>query len=107
MVGIPDETLEQALETVSLNIRIKTDYPWCAIYQPYPRTPLAEYAISRGYLEQLEPDAFKPTFFEDSLLRMKDIKAIVRVQKLFYLAVVWPWSLPFARKMVQWPLDRF
>jgi len=107
MVGIPDESLEQALETVSLNIRIKTDYPWCAIYQPYPRTPLAEYAVRRGYLKQLEPDAFKPTFFEDSLLRMKDIKAIVRVQKLFYLAVVWPWSLPFVRKMVHWPLDRF
>jgi hypothetical protein len=42
MVGIPDESLEQAIETVSLNIRIKTDYPWCAIYQPYPRTSLAE-----------------------------------------------------------------
>ena len=106
MVGIPDETLEQALETVSLNILIKADYPWCAIYQPYPRTPLAEYAASRGYLHQLDPDAFKPTFFENSLLRMKDIKAIVRLQKLFYLAVVWPWSLPFVRKMVHWPLDR-
>jgi hypothetical protein len=37
---------------------------------------------------------------------MKDINAIVRLQKLFYLAVVWPWSLPFIRKMVRWPLDR-
>jgi hypothetical protein len=54
----------------------------------------------------MEPDAFKLTFFEDSLLCMKDIKAIVRVQKLFYLAVVWPWSLPFIRKIVRWPLDR-
>ena len=107
MVGIPDESLEEALETVSLNIKIKTDYPWCAIYQPYPRTPLAEYAISRGYLEQLEPDSFKPTFFEDSLLCMKDIKLIVRLQKLFYLAVVWPWSLPLIRKLVRLPLDRF
>ncbi len=54
----------------------------------------------------MDPDAFKPTFFEDSLLRMKDIKVIVRLQKLFYLAVVWPWSLPFIRKKVRWPLDR-
>ena len=106
MVGIPDESLEQALETVNLNIRIKTDYPWCAIYQPYPRTPLADYAVHRGYLEQVDPDAFKPTFFEESLLDMKDIRAIVRVQKLFYLAVVWSWSLPLIRKMVRWPLDR-
>ena len=28
-------------------------------------------------------------------------------QKLFYLAVVWPGSLPFIRKLVRWPLDRF
>jgi len=39
-------------------------------------------------MEQLDFDAFKPTFFEDSLLRMKEIKATVRVQKLFYLAAV-------------------
>lgn len=54
----------------------------------------------------MDPDAFKLTFFEDSLLRMKDIKVIGRLQKLFYLAVVWPWSLAFIRKMVRWPLDR-
>jgi anaerobic magnesium-protoporphyrin IX monomethyl ester cyclase len=107
MLGIPDETLEQALETVRLNIRIRTDYPWCAIYQPYPRTPLADYAVSKGYLKQVDPDAFKPTFFEESLLQLRDIKAIVRLQKLFYLAVVWPWSLPLIRKVVRWPLDRF
>ena len=38
----------------------------------------------------MDPDAFKPSFFEDSLLRMKEIKAIIREQKLMYLAVVWP-----------------
>ena len=38
---------------------------------------------------------------------MKEIKAIVRTQKLYYLEVVWPWSLLFVRKMVRWPLDNF
>ena len=44
--------------------------------------------------------------YDPQLLAMKDIRAIVRVQKLFCLAVVWRWSLPPIRKMVRWPLDR-
>ena len=36
-------------------------------------------------------------------MRMKDIKAILRVQELFYQAVVWPWSLFFIRHMVTLP----
>jgi radical SAM superfamily enzyme YgiQ (UPF0313 family) len=106
MVGIPDETLEQALETVRLNIQIKTDYPWCAIYQPYPRTPLADYAVRRGYIDAVDPAGFKPTFFQESMLSMRDIEAMVRLQKLFYLAVVLPKSLPLVRRMLHWPLDR-
>ena len=45
MIGLPGETLEQALKTVDLNARIKTDYPWCSIYQPYPETELGTYAL--------------------------------------------------------------
>ena len=36
MVGLPNETMEQALLTVRLNAEIGTDFPWCSIFRPFP-----------------------------------------------------------------------
>lgn len=106
MMGIPDETLDDALETIHINVRIKTDYPWCSIFQPYPGTPLADYAIEKGYLQSLDVDSFNPTFFEGSILKMRDIDAIVNLQKFFYVAVRFPWTIPLIQRLVRWPLRK-
>ncbi|MFQ5900625.1 MAG: B12-binding domain-containing radical SAM protein [Thermodesulfobacteriota bacterium] len=106
MMGIPDETLKDTLETIKLNIEIKTDYPWCSIFQPYPETPLAEYAIEKGYLDTINIDNFYPTFFEGSLLKTDDIDSIVNVQKLFYIAIRFPWTFPLIKRLVRLPLGR-
>jgi len=106
MMGIPDETLDDALETVKINVMIKTDYPWCSIFQPYPKTPLADYAIEKGYLKSLDVDIFDPTFFEGSILAVKDIDAIVNLQKFFYMAVRFPWTIPIIKRLVRWPFKR-
>lgn len=106
MMGIPDETLDDALETIKINVRIKTDYPWCSIFQPYPKTPLADYAIEKGYLKSMDVDSFAPTFFEGSVLAMKDVDAIVNLQKFFYVAVRFPWTIPLIKRLVHWPFKR-
>jgi len=101
IMGLPGETLEDALKTVKLNIRIKVDYPWCSILQPYPGTEIADYAIENGYVEKIDPDSFRPTFFESSLLKQKDIKEVVNLQKFFYLAVKIPVLLPLIKRLVR------
>ncbi|MBI5050231.1 MAG: B12-binding domain-containing radical SAM protein [Nitrospirae bacterium] len=106
MMGIPDETLDDAMETIKINVRIKTDYPWCSIFQPYPQTPLADYAASKGYLKSMDVDSFDPTFFEGSILAMKDIDAIVNLQKFFYVAVRFPWTIPLVKKLAYWPFRK-
>lgn len=106
MMGIPDETVDDAMETIRINIRIKTDYPWCSIFQPYPKTPLADYAIKKGYLKSMDVDGFDPTFFQGSVLAMKDVAAIVNLQKFFYAAVRFPWTLPLIKRLIRWPLRR-
>jgi radical SAM superfamily enzyme YgiQ (UPF0313 family) len=106
MMGIPDETLDDALETVRINVKIKTDYPWCSIFQPYPKTPLADYAIEKGYLKTMDVDSFDPTFFEGSVLAMKDIDAIVNLQKFFYVAVRFPWTIPLIKRLVRRPFKK-
>ena len=42
MFALPDETFEQALETVRLNRRIRTPLSRCTIYQAYPGTQLGD-----------------------------------------------------------------
>lgn len=101
MVGLPGETLEDALDTVRLNIKIKVDYPWCSILQPYPGTEIADYALRNGYIGEIDPDSFRPTFFESSILKQKDIREVVNIQKFFYLVVKFPWALPLVKKLVR------
>lgn len=101
MLGLPGENLAKALTTVNLNIKLKTDYPWCSILQPYPGTEIADYALQNGYLKKIDPDHFQPTFFEGSLLEQPDIKEVVNLQKFFYLAVKFPRLLPLIKRLVR------
>ena len=93
MVGIPGETIENAVKTLEMNIKIRTDYPWCSIFMPLPGTHLTEEAIKKGLLpEGYNPDNLNSSFFMSSPLRMNDIKQMENLQKFFQTVVLWPWT---------------
>jgi radical SAM superfamily enzyme YgiQ (UPF0313 family) len=105
IVGLPNETLKDAYETVQLNIDIKTDYPWCAIYLPIKDTALANYALNQKALPQ---DYFnkinKRSFFSGSSpLQTEDIERIVNLQRFFQTAVWWPWAFPLIKLLIKIP----
>jgi radical SAM superfamily enzyme YgiQ (UPF0313 family) len=102
MIGLPGETLEQAFKTVALNARIKTDYPWCSIYQPYPETELGTYALRQGLLD-VSQDKILPSFFKDSILRSSWKKELVNLQKLFFYAVKFPRMENLIRRAIRLP----
>jgi len=97
MLGLPDETLEDAVITVQLNAEIRTDYPWCSVYQPFPGTDLANYAVARGLLD--ESHTFSRSFFKGSMLKGQSTD-IINLQKLFFYGVKYPWLIPFLRKII-------
>lgn len=104
IVGLPDETLEDAFNTIRMNIAIKADYPWCSIFSPYPRTALTLYAQEKGYLgKDFNPDSISGSFFIDSKLNMPGIRRIENVHKFFQTAVLWPWTLPLIRLLIKLP----
>ncbi|MEI7481110.1 MAG: radical SAM protein [Elusimicrobiota bacterium] len=104
IVGLPDETLEDAFNTVKMNIAIKADYPWCSIFSPYPRTALTLYAQQQGYLaKDFSPDAISGSFFIDSQLTIPDIRRIENLHKFFQTAVLAPWTLPLVRILIKFP----
>lgn len=101
ITGLPDETLEDAFATVALNIRIKTDYPWCSLFSPFPGTKLTDYAFERGYLdEHFQCNTISKSFFLDSKLDIENIQEMENLQKLFQTAVLWPWTFHLIKKLI-------
>lgn len=96
MFSLPGETFEQAMETVTLNIKIKTDFPAAYTFQPYPGLELTQYAIEKGYLSA-DTDKSYASYFIENPLKQKETNQISNLQKLFYIAVKMPFLLPLVK----------
>ncbi|MBI2267566.1 MAG: B12-binding domain-containing radical SAM protein [Armatimonadetes bacterium] len=105
ILGLPGETLEDALSTVQMNIDIGADYLWCSVFMPFPGTELARLAAEEGFVERaFDIDDLGRSFFTCSnLVNMPHIKEMQNLQKFFQTAVLWPWSLPIIRKLIRIP----
>ncbi|MFH1249410.1 MAG: radical SAM protein [archaeon] len=109
MVGIPEETLENALETIEFNIKLKPDFAWCSVLRIYPKTLIAEDAIKNGFLKK----DFKLADFGNSYqlgktpLKMKDINKIINLQRFFSLSVRFPFLLPLIKQIIKIPSNKF
>jgi len=105
MLGLPGETIGQALKTIALNTQIGTEYPWCSILQPYPGTAIEQKLMETGTLDQTTEASFSSTFFKASPLRQGNIPQLIRLQKFFFLAVKFPFLVPVIRLLIKLPLD--
>jgi anaerobic magnesium-protoporphyrin IX monomethyl ester cyclase len=107
MIGLPGETFEQALETLKLNQECRPAFAWSALFMPYPRTELTEYAVRRGYFDG-DPNAVFHTFHDHSVLRFrseKEGRMLANLHKLFGVMVEWPFLARFARALCRVPAN--
>ena len=104
VLGLPNETIEQAFDTINLNIRIKADYTAVYLVQPYPKTELEEYSRNLGLLDDnFCVDNFPVLAFETSPLKNKYKKELINLQKFFILAVKYPFAHPIIRWLIKLP----
>jgi len=101
MFGSPNESLQDAFKTIELNIKIKTDYPWSSLLQPFPGTELGEYVKQNNIFEG-DFSRFDMSFFKKSNIKLKDKKEIENLHKLFFFAVKFPFLLP----LIKWAIRR-
>jgi radical SAM superfamily enzyme YgiQ (UPF0313 family) len=106
MVGLPGETLDQALETLRLNLKLRPNLTICFIYQPYPGTDLCNYAVEKGFLTEsmrrrLGTPEYQGFYQSKSVLCQKDIGDIMNLQKIFGTVVKFPFLFPYVRGMVR------
>lgn len=108
MLCLPGETIEQAFETINLNRKIKSDYLWCSIIQPYPKTELEKISRELGYLtKDYDVDNLTNSYFKSSILKNKDHKALNNLQKLFYIAVKFSFLERIIKYMIHFDLPKF
>lgn len=104
MFGLPHETLGMALETIHLNRRLKPNYTINNIFQPYPRTEIADYAAEQGFLNpEME---YLDTMNEGSILQIENIDRIVNLSRFAYLAIKFPVVIPLIKVLIKLPPNR-
>lgn len=104
MVGLPGETLDNALETVQLNMVLKSNYVRANTFLLFPGLPLVEYAKQNGYLDKdfdMEKHVAEAT--EINIKTPYD-KEFSNIAALFWLLVKMPPSwMPFIKWLVSRP----
>lgn len=103
MIGIPTETLDEAFETLALNVACGVDHAATTILQPYPGTELSRWAVEHGHFhgdfERLGYSYFDPSPFAFGDPRHRD--RITNLQRLFGLAVEFPEIRRHVRSLIE------
>ncbi|MHB0877024.1 MAG: B12-binding domain-containing radical SAM protein [Anaerolineae bacterium] len=107
MIGLPDTTLDNDLETLDLNIACRPDYAHVFLFQPYPRTVLGQYAADKGLLEGTFDD-ISATAWDSSILKFSPAhkRALTNLQRLFAIVVEQPRLRSRLRPLLRLPPNR-
>lgn len=106
LLGLPEETLDEAFQTIAINQRIKSDYIGATVLVPYPKTGIVDYAIQKGLL----PEDFSIQTFDQvmrrSLMKSAYTREFENLCALFNLTVKFPAITPITRRIIKLPLQR-
>lgn len=103
MLGNPTETIEEAFETIKLNSKIKTDFPFSTVLQPYPGTEISEFAIKQGVLAEDFCVDDLTLMNKKSQIILKNKREIVNLHRFFFYGVKFPFLLPIIKILIKLP----
>lgn len=104
MVGLPGETLDQAFETVELNMQLKSNYTRANTFLLFPGLPLVDYAKREGFLDPNFDIEKHVAQAQELNLRTPYSREFGNLCSLFWLFVKFdPRWIPLFKKMVAWP----
>lgn len=102
MVGLPEETIDNAYETIQVNTEVKPAYAWASIFQPYPRTEMHKYCIEKGYLD---PGHIQHASYqvESPINKGLTKREFENLHKFFALVIEFPSLAKLSRRLIRWP----
>jgi anaerobic magnesium-protoporphyrin IX monomethyl ester cyclase len=104
MFGIPTETMEEAWQTLDLNIAIGTDVPSSTIFQAMPGTESFELLEKQNLLAKGHDVTNVQTQFGGTNIEQADIEKMVNLQRLFYFVVRYPFLRGLTTHLVNYNL---
>lgn len=105
IIGLPGETLNDTFKTLELNQICQPAYSWCTLYQPYPKTPLADYAVKNNFFDG-HYNNLDYSYYKNSVLKFKNKKEkrqIENLQKLFAITTGFPRLTPIIKQLIKLP----
>lgn len=108
MLGLPGGRFEDDLETLELNRKSKPDYSLAMLWQPYPRTELAEYAETNNFFDG-NYENLNFTYYNTSHIKFRNKQEKMRIenlQKLFAVATIMPISKKIVKLLTYLPCTR-
>lgn len=104
MLGYPQETLEDAFNTLRLNAKLNPDQASFAIIQPYPGTEFCRDAIEKGYLSKdYSADDVPDTLRASSPLKYKNKKEIENLLSFAFVCIKFPFLIPLVKILIKLP----
>ncbi len=99
MIGLPNETIENALETIELNIKIGTEYPRCSILTPYPGTKIAG-----RFRDKMKINDIYSTYQQSEIsFDVPQPKELINLHYFFQTAVIFPYLFRLIKKLITFP----
>jgi len=104
MVGLPHSTIEDDFKTIALNAACRVSFANAFIYQPYPRTAVGEMVRREGLMDG-SIDDISLSAWDTSVLKFSPShkRQIENLQKLFALAVEFPFLVPLVKLLIGLP----
>ena len=106
LMGLPEETLEDAFKTIKINQKIRANYTRANVLIPYPKTEIVDFAIARALLP---PDFSIHNFTQilrKSLIKTPYTREFENLCALFNLTVKFPILTPLTKILIKLPLTR-
>ena len=102
MLGLPTTTIEDDLELLKLNCRIKPFVAWTSIFSPIRGTPLAEFCVKNGYYSGKNDD-IADTLFSHSVLNFpeKRKKQIAILNRIFAVLTYLPGGYEAGKELME------
>jgi uncharacterized radical SAM superfamily protein len=101
ILGLPQTTVEDDLETLQFNIECRADIASAFIFKPYPKTELSELARKAGLWDgNVNVDCEGPSGL--CLLTLEHRAEVEMLQRLFFWTVRFPVLLPVTRMLLKW-----
>ncbi len=108
MFCLPDETVDDAHQTITLNIKANTDFAFSSLFMPFPDLTISDYCIKKGYLDPDFSVAELPiSFMRQSILRTPHKEIIINIQRMSFFFVRIPLLYKVTKRIVEYKCLNF